>query len=512
MGVKFCNLNLRIPENTVAAIFHGLTARRLVPGWVTLTGETLTWGETQKRAAQLSRLTHSAVLSTEYFNDDYARFTVFTDGKCAAQFAPAEHEGFPRVPGNPAEWRRALDLPESAEGTLKAIFQERDPETALRLLECVAGCPLWADPEEPDRTVLPDGSALAEYLARERSSAKIKNQTKASLLDRIPCRDLRLYNDLALLDRDGDGKRPVIVPENGRLRELFRTDRAEGVQTLRRDPRRGNVFLRMSADGGRGMVLSGAGEPLDEFPIPPNSPCECLFLDEERLFLNGKCRNFRARADEWRTERRAKFECFSHALKLPDGGLFFFRETLDGQGARYSLNVVGPDGRGRAERELPSGGFCRDAALTGEGLLLRMSSPDCLATLDFDLKERWSLPLADRDDPIHMDAGTGTVYLQTDREALALDLASRRFTASRPVARGEHLWVRGLLPGVGPLVSVGASSVEVWDCSLNPLSRHRLRGTVSHMTEDGYILTASAPRNGGPGALRLYGIARKEKE
>lgn len=188
MGSKFCNLNVYGAELTaVQAYCPGCVVQAFASGWTIAAGECLTWETLPKTARRISKALSVPVLSTAYFDDDYVEFVLYRDGKRAARHIPASYEGYPRRTGKTGDWAQALGLSPEQENTLKTIFKETSPETSLHLLECVLGCPLWADAETiadaAGEVITEDNSYLEAYLVRKNAKRKIKSQTKLTLLD-----------------------------------------------------------------------------------------------------------------------------------------------------------------------------------------------------------------------------------------------------------------------------------------------------------------------------------------
>ena len=119
-----------------------------------------------------------------------------------------------------------------------------------------------------------------------------------------------------------------------------------------------------------------------------------------------------------------------------------------------------------------------------------------------------------------LDIETKTLYMSTYRRVTAFDLEKQQIKAIRDIADGEDCYLHDVLPGVGPIMLTGDSSIQVWNSELTPISRHRAKGAIGKIIhQDGkvYVLTnASEDRtlkktdNGWesiiikPGCLRLY--------
>lgn len=186
MGSTFCNLSIYSSDlAAVKELCPDYAVRSISDGRITVAGEGLDWENTKNEARRLSKSLSCHVISVEYFDDDYAEFTVYLDGKRVCRHIPAEYDVFGRHPGNSKVWAEQLGLSQDTEKILKLVFKETNPEAALHLLECILECPLWVDAEFMDSVTAPSQEYLMEYMNRKNSENKIKNQTKLILLDEV---------------------------------------------------------------------------------------------------------------------------------------------------------------------------------------------------------------------------------------------------------------------------------------------------------------------------------------
>jgi len=123
-----------------------------------------------------------------------------------------------------------------------------------------------------------------------------------------------------------------------------------------------------------------------------------------------------------------------------------------------------------------------------------MACGSTLTCYDPSLNEIWSVDLGEDvgqlDSPL-LDDKANMLYMSTYRYITAFDLGKRKINAMRNVD-GEDCLLYGILPGVGPVMMTGDSSLQVWNSELTPISRHRIKGIIGDIVhQDGkvYILT-----------------------
>ena len=81
---------------------------------------------------------------------------------------------------------------------------------------------------------------------------------------------------------------------------------------------------------------------------------------------------------------------------------------------------------------------------------------------------------------------------------LSIDLKRRQIRAERKPADREGCYLEEVLPGVGAVMLVGDSTLQVWDADLNLISRHRAKGGITRLLhQDGktFLLTRVWPQN-----------------
>lgn len=521
MGSKFANLNVQNGDlSRLNALCPQYAARQAMPGWVTLVSDTLEWGTAQKEAKRLSKELPCSVLSTEYFDDDFVEFSVYRDGKRVARHVPAAYEGFKRCIGKPKAWTEAFGLPAEREATLRTIFRETHVEGSLHLLSCLLGCPLWVDAESLERAAVPEETYLEEYLARKKAEANIKNQTKLTLLDEIEGGfPWDLTYPIVRQDR-ADGFKTVIVVKDGRFQELFQRELPGKVEEYRAADglAEGDFFLTIALPVAPEMplgkeaiyIFSGDGEVRD---ILPGRPLAGSFLDRDRIFWNGTCWNIRTHEKEWDlgfgTHYRVEPPC-----RLADGRLAIVYNIWDTE-LRGFLMTFHPDGSGRIIKELP--GYRHWKYPVSYGADLYLACDTRLTCYSADLEEQWSVDLGENVGQMgepRLDIQEQVLYLATYKRVTVFDLQKRQISATRELPEAEDCFLEGVLPGVGPIMMTGDSSIQVWNRSLETISRHRTKGVISKMLhQDGhmYLLTTAEATWGLRGTEQGWQTAQKKE-
>lgn len=527
MGSKFCNLNIHGADlAAIESLCPNHIVRSISQSWITVAGESLEWGATQKEAKRLSKVLPHHVLSTEYFDDDYVEFTIYCNGKRVARHVPAEYESFARSPGKSKVWAEQLGLSQEAEKDLRIVFKETSPETSLRLIECVLNCPLWVDADSINSTLAPAQEYLTEYLERKNAEKKIKNQTKLVLLDEVNgdfgwnitypvVRDEHKDAVKSFWNIQYSTLRKLFeksIPE--RLRDTFAQDRGEGAFLL--------TFEQMSTRKSEEIayVFSDGGEVLDTFHKDKSMLLHGAFLDRDRVFLEGNCWNIRTHKKEWDIGIEQTAYGICAPCRLKNGRLAIVYDTM-GTPLNSYLASFQPDGSEKIVLELPQYRHWSYPVAYNNDFVLGCGN--FLTCYDSFLEKLWSVDLGENVGQLgkpFLDIETKTLYMSTYRRVTAFDLEKQQIKAIRDIADGEDCYLHDVLPGVGPIMLTGDSSIQVWNSELTPISRHRAKGAIGKIIhQDGkvYVLTnASEDRtlkktdNGWesiiiqPGCLRLY--------
>lgn len=512
MGSKFCNLNVFGGDlAAVEAQCPGLAARAVVPGWISAAGDDETdWGEIRKLAKRMSK--DGTVLYTEYFDDDYVDFSVYRDGRRAARHVPAEYEGAPRAAGKPRAWAELFGLSPEMEKALRTVFQETSPERSLRLLECVLGCPLWVDGEFLADAQPPEPDYLRDYLAQKAAEKKIKNATKLTLLDeQVGDFD---YTYPQLRWEDGDRK-SIWAVRDGKLRRLFEAELPGRVSAASEGEGEFLLVLNQAimlpeedSDGTDyrnhywAYFLSEDGILRDTLDLGEEAAALGGFLDRDRIFLDRDCYDLRAHRREWslaeeQTEEDSFMPCHLHGGRL---ALCYNICDAGGERRRHLATFL-PDGSEQATRELPRDYWGSGILAYGDGLLLNLGRE--LVYYDAYLTERWRMELPGStwcfgSNEMRLDETTETLYLDDFKRVLSIDLRRRQIRAERKPADREGCYLKWVLPGVGVVMLVGDSTIQVWDADLKLISRHRTKGAITRfLRQDGktFLLTCVWPQN-----------------
>ncbi len=539
MGSKFCNLNIYHGDlAAVEAQCPGLAARAVVPGWISAAGDDETdWGEIRKLAKRMSK--DGIVLYTEYFDDDYVDFSVYRDGRRAARHVPAEYEGAPRAAGKPRAWAELFGLSSEREKTLRTVFQETSPERSLRLLACVLGCPLWVDGEFLEDAQPPEPDYLRDYLAQKAAEKKIKNATKLTLLDEQVGDFDYTY---PLLRWEDDDRKSIWAVQDGKLLRRFEAELPGRVWAVSEGEGEFLLVLNQAimlpeedSDGTDyrnhywAYLLSEDGTLRDTLDLGEEAAALGGFLDRDQLFLNRGCYDLRTRRWEWLLEEGLTVEDWVRPCRLAGGRLALRCYHRGGEEAvRSYLTTLLPDGSERATRELPRDYWDGGILAYGDGLLLNLGRE--LVYYDAYLTERWRMELPGStwcfgSNEMRLDETTETLYLDDFKRVLSIDLRRRQIRAERKLAAGESCFLHGVLPGVGVVMLVGDSTIQVWDADLKLISRHRTKGAITRfLRQDGkaFLLTCVWPQNDfrmtengydfvclRNGCLRLYELVKK---
>lgn len=539
MGSKFCNLNIYHGDlAAVEAQCPGLAARAVVPGWISAAGDDETdWGEIRKLAKRMSK--DGTVLYTEYFDDDYVDFSVYRDGRRAARHVPAEYEGAPRAAGKPRAWAELFGLSPEMEKALRTVFQETSPERSLRLLECVLGCPLWVDGEFLEDAQPPEPDYLRDYLAQKAAEKKIKNATKLTLLDEQVGDFDYTY---PLLRWEDDDRKSIWAVQDGKLLRRFEAELPGRVWAVSEGEGEFLLVLNQAimlpeedSDGTDyrnhywAYLLSEDGTLRDTLDLGEEAAALGGFLDRDRIFLDGACYNLCAHRREWslaeeQTEEDSFMPCHLHGGRL---ALCYNICDAGGERRRHLATFL-PDGSEQATRELPRDYWGSGILAYGDGLLLNLGRE--LVCYDAFLTERWRTELPGStwcfgSNEMRLDETTETLYLDDFKRVLSIDLRRRQIRAERKPADREGCYLKWVLPGVGVVMMVGDSTIQVWDADLNLISRHRAKGGVTRLLrQDGktFLLTCVWPQNDfrmtengydfvclRNGCLRLYELVKK---
>lgn len=182
MGNKFCNLNIYgTVAGTIADVIPENRIYHCTEKWLTVTSPYFSWGNTQKYAKALSKQLGCPVLSTEYFDDDYVEYSLYSAGKLITKHIPVPYEDFTKRKGSAAKIIECLGLNLIDEPALKKMLAVSDCEESVHLMESFLGCPIFGVKDGAPPTDAPDRSAFEDFAGgKSEISVKIcKNQMKA---------------------------------------------------------------------------------------------------------------------------------------------------------------------------------------------------------------------------------------------------------------------------------------------------------------------------------------------
>lgn len=190
MGGKFYNLNVfRGNLDSLQALRPDLTFFQVAPDWITVVAPGFSWGNIQPVAKFFSKETGNAVLSTEYFDDDFVEFSVYEDGKLLTRHIPVAYEDIPRKKGSAKAFLSAFHMNLIDEAPFKKALASEDCEESVALVESFLGCPILGvrDDTPPDA---PPDRAAADQLRGGKQEVEVHTQYNPFKVDASPY----LYN------------------------------------------------------------------------------------------------------------------------------------------------------------------------------------------------------------------------------------------------------------------------------------------------------------------------------
>lgn len=136
------------------------------------------------RARCLSKLVSQPVLNAWIFDSDAVGFAVYQGGKRVAEHI--HNPGTGSKLGNIPKFCTLLELPPEDARRLRAIWSKADPETQLELTGALLGAPLYFDAEVlPEETARRDAERVDQWIGQIPKPVKIKNSTTAELIQQI---------------------------------------------------------------------------------------------------------------------------------------------------------------------------------------------------------------------------------------------------------------------------------------------------------------------------------------
>lgn len=192
MGTKLGNLHiLGASVDEVAPLLPGAIVGRWSEWFVSAYSEEYQLGSAEQAGKRLSRkLPGATVLSAAIFDSDMVSFEIYQAGKRLTAHLLNPYEDINRL-GDPKVFCEALGLPAEDEKRLKVLWKKGDAEEQLELTAALLDAPLYFDPEFlPKEPVGRDAGKVDAWIAERPDPPKIKSVTKAELVQEIPGVDL----------------------------------------------------------------------------------------------------------------------------------------------------------------------------------------------------------------------------------------------------------------------------------------------------------------------------------
>lgn len=533
MGTKFANLQVHNGSiDSVRALCPAsYTVSSLSDGWITIAGSGIEWGTAQKEAKRISKALDNSVLSVEYFDDDFVELTIYKNGKKVAGHVPVEYESFPRSIGKPKKFAEALCLQPDDEKLLKVIFQEQMPEICVHLMESLLGCILWVDDESVDMARPFSREYLNEYIARKAAKDKIKNQTKLTLMDELVGDfDSGLtYPVVRQENRQASEKTIWSISADGHWNKDFTANapgRAEAHRAYcRSDTKTVLTFGLWGAHGGKMKVYcyTNDGEVLDTFECSDLGTLHASFLTDSLLFREGVCHDLDSHTVLWDLGLGRTAYGIEAPRRISDDYFAFVYDTMSGDESGY-LAVFNLNGNITHSVKMP---VARHWAypVVGDGKIYMHHSinryTSAFTCFNSELREEWHieiLGMSQLGKPV-FDADNLIVYFHASYNCIvAVGLAERKVLASRKIPDSEYASLLDILPGVGPIMMTGDSSIEVWNAELETVSKHRTKGMIMevvHQNDHCYITTLKEDQSASSfnnAVARVYELSHAKRK
>lgn len=223
MGTFLGNLTvLGSDVETVSALLPGTTVGQWSERFVTVLHENYGMGEAlDKPARKLSKaLPWAAVLAAALVDSDLLELTVWQRGKRVTTRGHFPYDGVPKR-GDPKKFCAALGLPQEDEARLKAVWAKGNAEEQLELTAALLGAPLYCDTRAvPEKMHRRDAAQVDEWLAQRPDPPKVKNQTRAELVQELTGLGILNY----IMDGHGAGRFLVLQRVDGGKTVYFRQE------------------------------------------------------------------------------------------------------------------------------------------------------------------------------------------------------------------------------------------------------------------------------------------------
>ena len=540
MGTTFQNLQIFCKDQaTVESLCPDYTVRCLMPNWVTVADRSLRLDLGWREARRLSKALPYPVLLAHCFDEDFIDVSIYRNGKRIVQHAPTAHPSARKNRGNAAIFAECFALSSEEEEMLRLVFQEEDPETALHLIECVLNCVLWVDVDWIDHAVLPDRAILTDYIARMQVVKKLKNCTKLTLKDAMSGMfGWSVGHPVVQYANENWGDQIFWIAEaDGHFKKLYGASLPGHALRDAKIVQKGEL-LGVTVSGWQDSafhVLQRDDTILYSRTSSGAQPENLYILDERHVFRDGCCIDLYTGEAVWDLQL------------VPQSGIAYVYSapveaaeelyvctycqiqnylTKEENATDYLL-VFDRNGKVRGRQELPDSvhwhtPICREGKIWFSNRVER--GKYVLTCYDMALRKLSEQETEGVKAP-WFDEAQGRCYVETEQHTLiAADLKTGGVCARRRLEGGANGFVIGILPGVGPVLQYGGSTIEVLDAALQTISRHRTKGEIVKLLQiEGHTLLLTHQCdinrwNGGgvlrdsEGAVRLYQLCLSDRK
>lgn len=491
MGTKFANIQVYDGEiEEISALCPEYTVTQLVENWVTIVDESFEWGTVQKVARRLSKRITNPILTTEYFDDDYIEFAIYVDGKMLTKHIPASYEWYERKVGKYKPFVECFGLIQEREKQLRLVLKEENPERSLCLLECVLQCVLWVSEDTLDDAQVTKESYLLDYIKEREQKAKIKNQTLLELINEVNgyFHHSELFPLESFVRNHSSQKTFWAISDENRLEKLFEQELCgdvSGYHVWSPSKKRFVMEFRAWKDDNKVplvRIYQKDGMLLASLRIPAFTIAECAFLDEDHIFHKGKCYSITEQKIVWDLNETRIMDNYRLPKRCTeDTFVCIADENMWGRPPSY---LVLFDKQGKILESIPlenAGHWRHPIVWNGEIYVYHAvdRKKSILSCFDQALQEVSRIELSEWKSgewPL-VDEESGRIYFHPSYNKIAVyNMISHQIVKILQEKKGCYLY--DVMPGVGVLMLCGDSMVEVWDKEMEPISKHRTKGTM----------------------------------
>ncbi|RUT33598.1 hypothetical protein EJP77_08130 [Paenibacillus zeisoli] len=531
MGTSFVNLQIRSNSiREIEKILPGSTAGSFSDGWTTIISEHFQVGDIEKVAKKLSKAITQSVMSVEYHDDDVLRMSIYRNGKTmTSHITGGEGYGLPRKPGKSKVFIEELGFDLSEDKYLKAILACEDLGKKIELLQHFLGVTISID----HKMMLIDDSVkeyhcqrdltiIEEYIKEASKRNRIKNQTKAHLLEEFEGAMIDILGDHKYLigippyDRSTDSYKQELIYTfipNGTLEPMF------DVSSFQH--RRGGGLL-MAANSylsyfsllrRQYYLFDYDGQMLSQYPFPwSGMEASPVYILEEGSFLA---------IDNHRTWLGEYGPDFKNKWKIPFPGFPYYNNNaiysckIDSSGQSSELMKLNRSGQVVASLRLNYEGYhdrkgrflfdeigrtfycCSAMTANGPGMKIFVLTEQMELIRELDLESRSIFSVV-------LDSKNHKLFVHLyDKEFLVIDTESFLILSRRKWEEDSTFLT---VDSHGrAVVLTGVSSIVLLDTHLNDISRHRLKGLVfqEFTNERGNLCLLTGTEEGGAGSMKI---------